>query len=296
MPSKLLPVVVLLVSSWFAFAALSVHAVDDDAVVDSLTEARRASQVVESTRAVAKGQVTVIRTSATANREVMIHFHGAVETMRTALARSNFDGTLIIVNFSGLSSAYSKPFETDANLFDRLLQMVDTAQQNDLGQAAEQVPNVTLSSFSAGYGSIREILSQPRNFDRVSAIVTADSIYAGLVAGSIAGAPERIVSQVNMQDFLRFATLASRGEKKFVLSHSSQPTSYASTTETADYLLHSLSMSRTSDTDSKSGALQSVSQATRGRFTVLGFAGESAEDHLQHLRNIDLFWQRCFAE
>jgi len=169
-------------------------------------------------------------------------------------------------------------------------------QQNDLGQAAEQVPNVTLSSFSAGYGSIREILSQPRNFDRVSAIVTADSIYAGLVAGSIAGAPERIVSQVNMQDFLRFATLASRGEKKFVLSHSSQPTSYASTTETADYLLHSLSMSRTSDTDSKSGALQSVSQATRGRFTVLGFAGESAEDHLQHLRNIDLFWQRCFAE
>ncbi len=326
MPNSLFQVVMLLVANCLAAATLSARTpceqttcekavrdnmdsdnthsdsvtcnspANDEAAEEDAAQRRRASQIVEATRSVAKGQVTVVRTSTTTNRDVLIHFHGAIETTRTALARSDFHGTLIIVNFSGLSSAYSKPFEADTNLLDTLLQLPFAGPTKEPDASGPQASRVTLSSFSAGYGAIREILKQPRNFDRISAIVTADSIYAGLEEGVDETVSTRSISKSNMQDFLRFARLAMQGEKTFVLSHSAQPTPYASTTETADYLLRSLGMDRISDAQSKSGSMQSVSQASRGRFTVLGFAGEAAEAHMQHLRNIDLFWNRCFAK
>lgn len=320
------------VGVWLAVATLSVYAADEGMVEEgiddeSAVKTRRAAQVVESARAIANGKVTIVRTSASNSRNsnVLIHFHGAVETMRTALARTEFDCTLIIVNFSGLSSAYSKPFESDANLFDALLEMADleiaaiaepSAKEDRRTTQVVDDPalNITLSSFSAGYGATREILKRPKDFDRVSAIVAADSIYAGLDtersgadnprsnAEGDSASTKRVVSEANMRDFLRFATLASKGERTFVISHSAQPTPYASTTETADYLLGSLLVPRDGNTEPhahlapRDGSMKLVSQAVRGRFVVLGFAGEAANDHMQHLRNIDLLWNRCFAQ
>lgn len=215
--------------------------------------------------------------------QLLIHFHGALETTRRALARSEFRGTLVVVNFPGLSSAYSKPFADHRKLLDEIIGHA-TATTDD--KATTPNPRIILSSFSAGYGAIREILKSPEHFKRIDAIVTADSIYAGLDAE----APARVVSPENMSEFLRFAELATKGEKQFVLSHSAQTTPYASTTETADYLLETLQIARLADSTIQRPLFTQTSKARQGKFTVLGFSGETGQHHMQHLHQIDLLW------
>jgi hypothetical protein len=215
--------------------------------------------------------------------QLLIHFHGALETTRKALARSEFRGTMVVVNFPGLSSAYSQPFVDHPELLEEIIGHAKTTPED-----TNSAPNsrIILSSFSAGYGAIREILKSPSHFAGIDAIVTADSIYAGLDAET----PARVVSRENMSEFLRFAELATKGEKQFVLSHSAQTTPYASTTETADYLLHKLRITRAADSATQRSLFTQTSKAQQGKFTVLGFSGETGHHHMQHLHQIDLLW------
>ena len=229
------------------------------------------------------------------SRNLLIHFHGSPKTLKTALSRAELEVVLAVVNFSGLSSAYSKPFEADRALFGKILrlasQTVADAQQiaqseSRGGEVVGRWDHVYVSSFSAGYGAVREILKTKSQFDRVDAIVAADSIYAGLEKQA-----DRRVSALNMRDFLRFAKLATEYKKSFLISHSQQETPYASTTETANYLLRSLGIARKPVRHLHHQAMQQGSRAEAGRFMVLGFDGKSGEDHLQHLRHIDLLWR-----
>ncbi len=235
---------------------------------------------------VANGTLVVVQqTNGTpSSNQLLIHFHGAIETTRRALARSEFRGTLLVVNFPGLSSAYSKPFVDNTRLLEEIIRHAKTTTDDN---AETRSPRIILSSFSAGYGAIREILKSPEHIERIDAIVTADSIYAGLDAET----PARVVSTENMSDFLRFAELAVKGEKQFVMSHSAQTTPYASTTETADYLLHKLQISRVADSTTQRPLFTQMSKAQQGKFTVLGFSGETGQHHMQHLHQIDLLWK-----
>ena len=220
---------------------------------------------------------------------LLIHFHGWAETVKAAFARSDRNGVLVVVNFPGLSSAYSKPFSVDDKLFQKILKDARRAVvQAGSGDLVRDWQQVTLSSFSAGYGAVREILKSPRYFQRIDAIVAADSIYAGLQANQA----NRQVDQQNMRDFLRFAALATERQKSFIISHSAQPTPYASTTETADYLLRSLRVVRQPDTPVFADVLRQQTRAARGQFVVLGFEGSSGKDHMRHLHHIDLIWKQ----
>lgn len=240
-----------------------------------------------------QGTLVVLHRPQRESSELLVHFHGAVETVRQAHLRTDSAAVLAVVNFPGLSSAYAQPFASDADLFDRILRHACEVSRPPEPEATDpQWRRVTLSCFSAGYGAVREILKTPAHFARVDAIVAADSIYAGLAPPS----RERRVDPALMQDFLRFARLAGEGRKTFVISHSSQPTPYASTTETADYLLRELGLERRAEGTLTTEALRQTSCAACGRFLVLGFAGTEAQDHLEHLRRIDLFWKLGLAE
>jgi hypothetical protein len=239
------------------------------------------------------GTLVVLHRSQADARDLLIHFHGAVETVRQAHLRTGSTAVLAVVNVPGLSSAYSQPISGDATLFERILRHAwEVSRPEGVPATDPHWRRVTLSSFSAGYGAVREILKTPEHFARVDAVIAADSIYAGLGEG----AAQRQVNPVHMQDFLRFARLAGEGRKMFVLSHSSQPTPYASTTETADYLLRELGIERRPDGSLSTDELRQSSRASRGRFVVLGFEGLDAPAHLQHLRRIDLFWKMAEEE
>ncbi len=255
----------------FSFALIAQAAAADD-VLD-----------VALTMPIGNGSMAVFRNTGDVPDTVLIHFHGATSTVKEAFVRSDSSAVLVIINFPGLSSAYSKPFAEDRELFGKILEKTHSAAT---GKTFGEWKRVYVSSFSAGYGAVREILKRPSYFQQIDGIIMADSIYAGLNTKET----KRAVDDENMRDFVRFASLAARNEKAFVLSHSAQPTSYASTTETADYLLNSLSMTRMPHTSPPTDALRQTSRAQRGQFIVLGFDGASGQEHMLHLKHIDRFW------
>jgi hypothetical protein len=141
-----------------------------------------------------------------------------------------------------------------------------------------------VSSFSAGFGGVREMLRDPATFARIDALVMADSIYAGY-----AGDPsKREVEPKNMAGFLKFAEEAAAGRKWFVLSHCDlQPDGYASTKETADYLIAQLGGTRRPVAGAwPADGLVPTSRYVNGRFEVHGFAGTTGTDHLRHLHGL----------
>jgi hypothetical protein len=72
-----------------------------------------------------------------------------------------------------------------------------------------------------------------------------------------------------------------RGEKRFVVTHSEIfPGTFASTTETADWLLGAIGLRRTAVLRWGPRRMQQLSEANSGRFYLLGFAGNSAPDHI----------------
>ncbi|HEX9652428.1 MAG TPA: hypothetical protein VGA99_01850, partial [bacterium] len=60
------------------------------------------------------------------------------------------------------------------------------------------------------------------------------------------------------------------------------PGTFASTTETADYLLQANDLSRTAVLRWGVLGMQQLSEARKGNFVVLGFAGNTAPDHVDH--------------
>jgi serine-type D-Ala-D-Ala carboxypeptidase/endopeptidase (penicillin-binding protein 4) len=219
---------------------------------------------------------------------IWLHLHGAPEVVERNFAAVGAPGVLVNVTLPGLSKIYTDYFAAP-EAFAGLLRDTETALRQESTAKPWRIGKVTVSSFSAGFGGVRELLKQPEAFERIRTIVMADSIYAGYV-----GAPaEKRVDPAAMAGFLRFARLAADGKKRMLITHSSQvPEGYASTTETADYLIAQLGGARTFATEEWPGGLRLRSNWSKGGLEILGFEGEAADDHMRHLRNLGAFLPR----
>lgn len=217
--------------------------------------------------------------------DLLIHFHGATASVVNSFRAARIDGVLLVINYPGLSSAYRRPFE-DRTRFDRVLsKTIDALRDRSLAADRASWNHVCISSFSAGFGAVREILKSPNYFARLDGLLCADSIYAGLEAGT----DQRRAEPSHMRDFCRFARLAASGEKTFIVTHSYLHTpDYASTEETADVLIDCVGARRRAVTgERRIGPLRIVSRAEKGNFLLLGCAGDDGQAHMQHLRHID---------
>lgn len=215
--------------------------------------------------------------------DLLIHFHGDPATVAREFAAARVDGLLLVVNYPGLSSAYARP-HADPARFDELMQhTLDALHEGGHLPESTRWGRVFLSSFSAGYGALREILKHPPHVERIEGLLMLDSLYAGYVDD---GAGRR-VNPDHMADFRRFARLAVEGHKSFILTHSDLvPGSYASTLETADDLLRHVDLARGVVDEPGPDEMKLTSRATRGGFRVLGYAGDDGPAHMQHLRRM----------
>lgn len=221
---------------------------------------------------------------------VWIHLHGAPAVLEANFAEIGAPGVLVNLTLPGLSKVYADHF-ADGGVFPELLRELEVLLRRTSPEQPWQIGRITVSSFSAGFGGVRQLLRQPAAFARIDALVMADSIYCGY-----AGDPAR--KQVDpelMSGFLRFARLAVEGKRRLVISHSRQiPEGYASTTETADYLIAELHAARAqAEPGEWPAGLRLLSRGAQGRFEVLGFDGEGPEDHLRHLRGIGALLRRA---
>ncbi|HUR58434.1 MAG TPA: D-alanyl-D-alanine carboxypeptidase, partial [Opitutaceae bacterium] len=220
---------------------------------------------------------------------VWLHLHGAPAVVESNFAAIGAPGVLVNLTLPGLSKVYADYFSSP-EIFPRLLRDVEGALRAESSAHPWRVGRLTVSSFSAGFGGVRELLKQPTAFDRIAALLMVDSIYCGYAGDPAA---QRVDPEL-MAGFLRFARLAAEGRKRFVLSHSRQvPDGYASTTETADYLIQQLEGKRSFDSEEWAGGLRLLSTFSQGRFEVLGFDGDGPEDHMRHLRGIGALLERA---
>jgi hypothetical protein len=217
--------------------------------------------------------------------DVVVHFLGAAWLPQQAVARLGSSTAAAAVNLGAGSGIYHRTF-TDPSVFDSLLVAI-TREVSAAGTRPVRVGRVTLAGFSAGHGAIRVILRDPRHFARVDAVLLLDGMHTSYVPEGQVLEKGGVLDTTNLVAFAEFARAAMRGEKRFLVTHSEIfPGTFASTTETADWLLRTLGLRRTPVLRWGPRGMQQLSEVRSGRFTVLGFAGNTAPDHIDHLHGM----------
>lgn len=217
--------------------------------------------------------------------DLLVHFHGDPQTVWNNAKYAELNTIILTVNYSGLSSVYSTPF-SNSSLFQTVLDeaLAKVRQQADVPDTLEW-DKLGVSSFSAGYGAVREILKSEDYRNQIDAILAADSLYA-----STAGDGTPLDSQ--MVNYKSFATLAKNGQKTFLFTHSQVPTpGYESTGETGDELLQHLGLTAMPVNTNGLGTLHFYRRVQSGNFKMWGASGADGEAHLEHLRYIGEFFK-----
>lgn len=218
--------------------------------------------------------------------DVLVHFHGDPQTVWNNAKYAKLNTIVVTVNYSGLSSAYTTPF-SNASLFQTVLDeaLAKVRQQADIPDSL-QWDQLGVSSFSAGYGAVREILKSAGYRNQIDALLAADSLYA-----TTAGDGTPLDSQ--MADYKTFATLAKNGQKTFLYSHSQVPTfTYETTGECGDELMQHLGVSASAYNVNGLGTLNFYRWAQSGNFKLWGALGTDGDSHLEHLRYIGEFYKQ----
>lgn len=221
-----------------------------------------------------------------------VHFHTTEQYIIGEHLRRGMQGPLLVVNLGQGSSVYARPF-LDVDRFGRLLEKVAAALSTESRQA--RIAQVDITSFSAGYGAVREILQQDKCIDQIRRVILADSLYASWEPGKAADDPTRRPALENMQPFSKFLKLAAAGKKTFVLTHSQVPTEYANTAATAGWIIEHVGAQQV---HLDRGALPATldpefpleSRADKGRLHVWGYGGDDLHGHLTHVRHIADIW------
>ncbi|MGD9634210.1 MAG: PEP-CTERM sorting domain-containing protein [Pirellulales bacterium] len=217
--------------------------------------------------------------------DLLVHFHGDPQTVWNNAQYAKLNTIILTVNYSGLSSVYTTPF-SNQSLFQSILNeaLAKVRQQGDIPDTL-QWDKLGVSSFSAGYGAVREILKSATYRDQIDAVLAADSLYA-----STAGDGTPLDSQ--MADYKTFAALAKNGQKTFLFSHSQVPTpTYESTGECGDELMQHLGITATPTNTNGLGTLHFYRRAESGNFKLWGASGSDGDAHLEHLRYIGEFFE-----
>lgn len=211
-----------------------------------------------------------------ATTPLLIHFHGGTWLPEVAAVRVNT--AVISIQAGSGSGVYAKAF-SDPQRFGNLLKEAEA-------KAGVKFSTITLSGWSAGYGAIREILKTSESYARVDRLLLIDGLHTGYVNGK-PGPQESQLETEPLEIFVKFARDAGTGKKRMMITHSEIfPGTFASTTETTEYLINQLGAKR--KTVVKWGPMQTqiLSEVKAGKFLLLGFAGNSAPDHVDQLHSL----------
>jgi hypothetical protein len=213
---------------------------------------------------------------------LVVHFHGAPWLVEQAVTDVDPTAVVAVLNLGAGSATYDRAFANPAS-FDSLVAALAREASMIVGAPIRFSP-ITLIGYSAGHGAVRAILREPRYFARVGAVLLLDGMHTSYVPEQTGLAAGGTLDTTNLVAFREFARAAVRGTKRFVVTHSEIfPGTFASTTETADWLLVALGLRRTPVLRWGPRGMQQLSEVTSGRFELLGFAGNSAPDHVDQL-------------
>ncbi len=210
------------------------------------------------------------------NLPLFVHFHGGGYV--TELAARKLGMAVISVQTGSGSGTYAKQF-SDKELFGKMLREAAEKAGTSFGP-------ITLTAWSAGHGAVREIIAVPEYYSRIQSVLLIDGMHTGY-EGAKPGPLESKLERDHLEAFLTLAKDAVAGRKAFLVTHSEIfPGTFASTTETADWLLHELGLTRKPVLKPGPMGTQQLSEVRQGKFHLIGYAGNSAPDHVDQLHSI----------
>lgn len=208
---------------------------------------------------------------------LLFFFHGGDWLPAVAAARRRGVAVVTIQSGSG-SSTYERLFENSKRFPD----LIAEAESRSNMKFSE----IELGGWSAGCGAIRKILRDPPSYNRVSRVLCIDGVHTSYVNGH-PGPKESNIETAPLQIWLKFGRAAMAGEKHLIITHSEIfPGTFASTTETADYLLREWGLKPHPVLKWGPMKTQVLSEVKRGNLLVMGFAGNSAPDHVDELESL----------
>lgn len=160
-----------------------------------------------------------------------LHFHGAVwHALQEHVDRGAAEPVAAFALGEG-SAVYRAPFVRPEALGE-VIDSIESALSSHAA-APQKVGRLSLTSFSAGYGAVREIVQQPW-LTRIRRVILSDSLYGSLDPSR----PGREVLPAHVDCWKPLRERAIRGDATFCLTVSEVPTpSYASSFEVASALV-----------------------------------------------------------
>lgn len=214
--------------------------------------------------------------------DVVIHFHGAAWLAQQAVSEGGQRAVAAVLNLGSGSGVYDRTFN-DPAVFDSLLAAI-TREVRSVHASIQQVRRITLVGFSAGHGSVRAILRHAPHAERVDAVLLIDGLHTSYVPEGKPLASGGVLDTTNLVALTNFAREAMLGRKRMLITHSEIfPGTFASTTETTDWMVSALGVRRTPVLRWGARGLQQLSEVRAGKLRILGFAGNSAPDHVDQL-------------
>lgn len=208
--------------------------------------------------------------------DVMVHFHGRTPA-RKEWVKVMKGAVLVAFDLGVVSGAYASSF-SHPDVFRRLLGHIETAMKAHTGRDDATIRHLGLSAWSAGYGAVGKILSQPLGVEKVDTVLLLDALHSGYAG--------RWLNTAALEPYVAFATRASKYRALLFVSHSSiTPARYASTTETANHLIYELG-GTPKPARPRAGdpyGLELYRVYSHGEFHVRGFLGSGALDHCAQL-------------
>lgn len=199
---------------------------------------------------------------------LLVFFHGGSWLPEDAAARNRM--AAIAIQIGAGSGVYVRAFQNN----NRLADLIQEAES----KSGTRFSSLTIGGWSAGCGALREIFRAPA-YQRVNRILCIDGIHSGYDNGRVEAAP--------VETWLQAARDALAGAKPVLITHSEIfPGTYASTTETADYLIERLRLKQKAVLKWGPMGTQQLGEVRQGRLRILAYAGNSAPDHVDQLHSL----------
>ena len=203
--------------------------------------------------------------------DLIIHLHGD-DPVRRQLALSGQHFVLYTLTLAA-DQGYA-PLFSSSQLFESIEHQIEQALSKHLGKPA-RVGHVALSAWSAGFVGVEAALAQPTSKD-VDAVLLIDGLHGPRA--------DHEAFKAQLQPFLDYAKRAAAGDRFMFVSHSSiDPPDFASTTESAHYLIAQLGGRPDAVRRNDALGLELIEAFDRADFHVRGYAGNDKADHCAQL-------------
>ncbi|MCE5251077.1 hypothetical protein LLG96_12745 [bacterium] len=225
--------------------------------------------------------------------KLLIHFHGSRYIPAYAAYHSDIPFIVATVDLGVGSSVYERPFQ-DERVFDTFIDSIRRMVSS--GDSLHyDFSEIYLTSFSAGYGAVRAIL---RNHAAdIDGVILLDGLHTDYIPDEKRLSDGGVLNTDKLEVFLKFAQHAAAGEKRMIITHSEIfPGLYASTTETAEYIVDSLGLTRAPVLKWGPVGMQMVGETHEGNLWILDFAGNAGPDHTDHLCGLPFFLEMLFSQ